>query len=106
MPRKHTAPLKVGMIGVGMHAQRILLPTLALVPEMRLVALATAHPKTALQAEDRYHMICHVGIEEMIADPQVEAVLAVGCPHQEAILMALDAGKPVWCETPTINDAA
>ena len=100
------APLRVGLIGVGAHAQRVLLPALQLVPQMRLVALATARPSTAQAARDHYGVTCHVGIDDLVADPRVEAVLAVGCPHAEAIRAALDAGKPVWCETPTITSAA
>ncbi len=96
-------PLRVGMIGVGRHARTILLPSIAQIPEyMQVVALATAHEETARAAAAQFHIPAHVGYEALVADPAVEAVLVVGGQHGPAILAALDAGKPVWTETPGI----
>jgi predicted dehydrogenase len=97
-------PLRAGMIGVGRHARTILLPAIGQIPEqVRLVAFATAHAETARAAEDRFHVRTHVGYEALIADPEVEAVLVVGGQHGPEIAAALEAGKPVWTETPGIR---
>jgi predicted dehydrogenase len=41
-------PLRVGMIGVGRHARKMLLPSIAQIPEqVRLVAFATSREETA-----------------------------------------------------------
>lgn len=98
-------PVRVGMIGVGRHARAILLPSLALSDELRLVALATAHEGTARAAEERYRCRCHVGHEALLADEAVEAVLVVGGRHEPQMLDALRAGKHVWCETPAVSTA-
>jgi predicted dehydrogenase len=97
-------PLRVGMIGVGRHARPILLPAIAQLPEqVRLVAFATTREETARAAEAQFRVRTHVGYEALIADPEVEAVLVVGGKHGPEILAALEAGKPVWTETPGIT---
>lgn len=97
-------PLRVGMIGVGRHARSILLPALAQIPQdMQLVALATAHDETARAVEAQFHIRTHVGYEALVADDAVEAVLVVGGKHGPEIGAALEAGKPVWTETPGIS---
>jgi len=99
-----TQPLRVGMIGVGRHARSILLPALAQIPQdMQLVALATAHDATARAVEAQFHLRTHVGYEALLADDAVEAVLVVGGTHGAEIVAALEAGKPVWTETPGIS---
>lgn len=97
-------PLRVGMIGVGRHARSILLPALAQIPhDMQLVAMATAHEETARAVEAQFHIRAHVGYEALLADGAVEAVLVVGGKHGPEIIAALEAGKPVWTETPGIS---
>ena len=96
-------PLRVGMVGVGRHARIVLLPAIAQLPQhLQLVAFATAHPETARAVEDRFHVRTHVGYEALIADDEVEAVLVVGGRQGEEIVAALEAGKPVWTETPGV----
>jgi UDP-N-acetylglucosamine 3-dehydrogenase len=100
-------PLRVGMIGVGRHARSILLPALAQIPrDIELVALATAHEETARAVEAQFHIRTHVGYEALVADDTVEAVLVVGGRHGPEIVAALEAGKPVWTETPGISSSA
>jgi len=92
-------PLRVGMVGAGVHASTILLPAMAQIPQaMRLVALATAHQETGRAAAERYRVRVHHGYLALAADEEVEAVLVVGGPHVPAILASLDAGKHVWAE--------
>jgi UDP-N-acetylglucosamine 3-dehydrogenase len=98
-------PLRVGVIGFGIHARQVLLPATEQIPEaMRVVALATAREETARAAEQLYRIPCHVGYEALIADPAVEAVINVSsADHEAAAIAALEAGKPVFNETPAIR---
>lgn len=47
-------PVPIGQIGVGFHARTILIPSLALVPELRLAAVATSLEATAREVAERY----------------------------------------------------
>jgi len=95
-------PVRVGMIGVGRHARLILLPALALVPELQLCCVATAHADTARAASERYRVKAYIGFEDMLDHPDLEAVLVVGGQHGPEMLAALEAGLHVWCETPAV----
>ncbi len=98
-------PLRVGLIGVGTHAREVLIPGINQIPDdLRLVALASAHESTAQAARDFHRLPCHVGYEKLIADPNVEAVIiASSGDHEAAAIAALEAGKPVFNETPAIR---
>src|SRR5262249_39812194 len=96
-------PVRVGMIGVGRHARLILLPALALIPEIRLVCVATAHRDTARAAAERYRVKAYLGFEQMMDHPDLEAVLVVGGDHGTEMGACLEAGLHVWCETPAIT---
>lgn len=98
-------PVRVGMIGVGRHARLILLPALALVPELQLCCVSTAHADTARAAGERYRVKAYIGFEDMLDHPDLEAVLVVGGQHGPEMLAALEAGLHVWCETPAITSS-
>jgi predicted dehydrogenase len=99
------SPLRVGLIGVGTHARQVLIPAIEQIPDaLRLVALATAHAETAQVAHDFYRLPCHVGHDRLIADPNVDAVINASNGDHEAVAVAgLEAGKPVFNETPAIR---
>lgn len=96
-------PVRVGMIGVGRHARLILLPALALIPEIRLTCVATAHRDTARAAAERYRVKAYLGFEQMLDHPDLEAVLVVGGDHGTEMGASLEAGLHVWCETPAVT---
>lgn len=96
-------PLRVGVVGPGFHGRTIVMPSLYTVDDIELVALATAHEETARRAERRYGARCHVGYQALVDDPEVEAVIVVGGPQGEVILAAVEAGKPVYSETPAVG---
>ena len=101
-------PLRAGLIGVGTHAREVLIPGINQIPDdLRLVALASAHESTAKAASEFHRLPCHVGYEKLIADPNVEAVIiASSGDHESVAIAALDAGKPVFNETPAIRSEA
>ena len=100
-----TPPLRVGMIGVGSHTRQVLIPAMEQIPDdMRLVALATAHEETARTAQEFYRVSCHAGYGALIADSGVEAVInASNADHEAVAIASLEAGKPVFNETPAIR---
>lgn len=98
-------PLRAGLIGVGTHAREVLIPGINQIPDdLRLVALASAHESTAKAASEFHRLPCHVGYEKLIADPNVEVVIIASSGDHESVAMAaLEAGKPVFNETPAIR---
>ncbi len=98
-------PVRVGMIGVGRHARQVLLPALALIPEIRLCCVSTAHQDTLRAASERYRVKAYLGFEDMLDHPGLDAVLVVGGSHGPEIGACLEAGLHVWCETPGVTSS-
>lgn len=96
-------PVKIGMIGVGSHAKKVLLPALLSVSGLKLVCACTAHKETAATVQDTYRLKCYTGYEAMLKDADIQGVLVVGGNHEEEMLACLLADKHVFCETPGIN---
>ena len=99
-----TAPLRVGLIGVGRHARQVLIPATQQIPEaLRLVALATAHEETARRAGEFYRLPCCVGHDALLRHPEVDAVIIATGDRERHAIAALEAGKHVFCETAGIK---
>lgn len=102
--------LSIGLIGAGRIAQAAHLPALARAEGARLVALCD--PSTALSGEvaAQYSVSGYTDVSELLADPQVEAVV-VAVPdrlHLPLASAALKAGKHVLVEKPlagTLEDS-
>jgi predicted dehydrogenase len=94
-------PIKLGIIGAGVHAHRMLVPCLKYVDELKLVAMAASRPETAKRAEALQDVKCHVGYERLLADENVDAVIiAVSTSlHEKIGIEALEAGKHVIIES-------
>lgn len=96
-------PLGVGLVGCGFVARRRHLPTLRRVPEIEVTALADPDPVALAEVGDRFGISRrHRSVEELVADPLVEAV-AVCVPvgwHVGVALAALTAGKHILLEKP------
>ncbi len=93
--------LRVGVIGAS-YAAGTHLPVYTQLPDVELVAVATAHPDTAEQMARRFGARPHVGYTALCADPEVDLVDVVTRPslHREMVETALAAGKHVLCEAP------
>jgi predicted dehydrogenase len=88
-------------VGAGMHAQKMLVPSLAYVDDLELVAMSSSSRATAEKAERTQGVRCHVGYEALLADSTVDAVV-VALPtgmHEPVGLAALKAGKHVLIES-------
>ena len=102
-------PVKWGVLGVSNHfVKRVLLP-LQKSSLVKLYALASRSGEKAEAAALRYDIpVSYGSYEELLADPQVEAVY-IPLPnhlHADYIRLAVGAGKPVLCEKPLALSAA
>lgn len=98
--------LRWGFIGAGMIAKKALYPALAGSSVGEIYSVASFHPE---RAKDLYPSGPIYGTyEEMLADPQVEAVY-ISLPNSLHIpwsIKAMQAGKHVLCEKPLAMNAA
>ena len=107
-----SAPVAVGLIGAGwigrFHGESVALR----IPGTRLVAVADPAPGAAASLIERVSPDArpYTDALELIADPNVEAVL-ISTPastHTDLVVAAAEAGKHVFCEKPmalTLEDA-
>ena len=98
-----TAPLRVGVIGVGGIAQMMHLPTLAERPDLfQIGALADVSEKTLNAVGDRYGVATRVrDFRELIGRPDLDALLVFtsGC-HRDAMLDLVKSDTHVFVEKP------
>jgi predicted dehydrogenase/threonine dehydrogenase-like Zn-dependent dehydrogenase len=100
----------VGLIGAGLFAQTVLLPVLRRLPAVRLRTVAAQSGLSARHAGDRLGFErCTTQIEEVLDDPEIDAV-AIATRHDLHASLAADAlrrGKHVFVEKPlalTVDD--
>ena len=102
------APVNWGIAGFGWVASDFMAPAIAAAGD-RLVAVADPSSRAKVAAE-RQGLRCFGQVEELAADPEVEAIY-VATPnhlHRTAVEAAAAAGKAVLCEKPiaaTLVDA-
>lgn len=101
--------LRIGVIGTGAigrdHTRRIN----QVLAGARVVALSDSHRPNAESCRDRFapDAAIHATGQELIASPDVDAVLvcSIGHSHADYVLAAIAAGKPVFCEKPLATTA-
>lgn len=96
------------MVGAS-YAAGTHLPTYAVLPEVEVVAVATAHAETAAAVAARFDVPrSYAGYEALCADPDVDLVDVATRPsrHRPMVEAALAAGKHVLCEVPLAASAA
>jgi predicted dehydrogenase len=95
--------LRIGVIGAGRIAQIAHLATLSAVDGARVVALADLRPELAAIVAERWNVPrVYPSHAEMIADPDIDAVVVITQRTQTAAIAgdALRAGKHVLSEKP------
>ena len=93
--------LGLAMVGVGVGGTEML-PAIEAMPELKLVAGCDTNEETLNQFSSRYGARGYGDYDQMLADPDVEAVW-VSTPnrfHAEHSIKAMEAGKHVVVEKP------
>lgn len=106
--RDYTERIRVGLIGVGHHSYRTLLPTLHFLPvDLRAIVANRDEERCARTASEfgcRYYM----DVDEMYEGEDLDAVLVCVSPrlHPDLTIGALSRGLHVWLEKPPAMRAA
>ena len=103
--------IRIGLVGLG-HRGLHWLRMLERIEGYRITALcdpiASLHERALAALESRDGVTAYASYEDMLGDPQVDAVaVTVRCQEQGALAaMALEAGKHVNCEVPAAHTLA
>jgi myo-inositol 2-dehydrogenase / D-chiro-inositol 1-dehydrogenase len=101
--------LRVGVIGTGMIGQDHIRRMTTVLSGVTVTAVTDVDADTALRVGAGIGATVHRTGEDVIADPAVDAVVVCswGPSHEQYVLAAIEAGKPVFCEKPlaTTQDA-
>jgi predicted dehydrogenase len=100
--------MRVGAVGVGVHAVNAILPSLS-IADVRLVATCARHLDRAQAVADRFGArSAFDDVERMLDEVELDGVVVVVPPDQFApvIRSCVRHGIPVFTEKPAANDAA
>lgn len=94
--------VKVGIIGCGKIAQVRHIPEYLDNPNAKLTGLYDLNLQRAKELAEKYDCKSYKSVEEMLADPEIDAVsvCVANHVHAEITIAALKAGKHVLCEKP------
>lgn len=94
--------VKIGIIGCGKIAQLRHIPEYAANPDACLWGFFDVNHQRAQQIADQYGATAYESYQQMLADPEIDAVsiLTPNYTHAEISIAALKAGKHVLCEKP------
>jgi myo-inositol 2-dehydrogenase/D-chiro-inositol 1-dehydrogenase len=100
--------VRVGVIGVGMIGQDHIRRLTRVLSGVDVVAVSDVDRDRAQAVADGLpEARVHATGEELVGDDAVDAVVVCswGETHEQYVLAALDAGKPVFCEKPLATTA-
>ena len=99
--------IKVGVIGCGAIGRQHIARLMNTIPETRVVAVADYYQPSAQAVAEQYGITCCATGEELIALPEVDAVLVTSADpsHAGSVLECIKAGKFVFCEKPLAQTA-
>src|SRR6201996_3780238 len=95
--------VRVGVIGVGLIGEDHVRRLTTVVAGASVTAVTDVDPdRAAVVAKQHGVPVVHASGEDVIADPAVDAVVVAswGPTHEQYVLAAIAAGKPVFCEKP------
>lgn len=100
--REFDRRLKIGMVGLGSHSYRNILPTFHYLP-VELKAICDLEPGLAEKTAPEFGVkACYTSSTEMYRNEELDAVFLCVSPeaHPDLACEALDAGLHVWMEKP------
>lgn len=100
--------VRIGLVGVGDHAYRNILPTLTFLP-VELVAIVDINADLASRTANQYGLATsYTSTAEMYANEELDAVLLCVSPrlHPRLAIEAFRAGLHVWMEKPVSSTLA
>jgi inositol 2-dehydrogenase len=95
--------LNVGLIGLGRLGRVYARDLSSRIPETRLVAVADTNPAAAQGVANEWDVPAwYDSVDELVADPAVDAVVVVSPTHthRDVVLAIADRRKPMFCEKP------
>jgi len=98
--------VNIGLIGCGLRLSAVVKAILDNDPENRIRVVSAYDPSAASveSARERFGVGCRLcsSEEELVADPEIEWVFigSWNCHHARQAVLALNAGKNVFCEKP------
>ena len=103
------SPMRFGILGFGLHAERRLVPAFARSSNVILAGLWRRNPEAARESCKRHGIgLCFESAEALCGSPDVDAVFITSPDrnHLEDALLAIRHGKAVLCEKPLAMNAA
>jgi predicted dehydrogenase len=100
--REYEKRLRIGVVGIGSHCYRNILPTTNFLP-VELVAFCDKNPSVLDKTASQYGVShCFTDAGKMLADIPLDGVFLCVSPfaHPDLACEALDAGLHVWMEKP------
>ena len=94
-------PVRLGVAGLG-RAFMLMVPTFDADARVKLTAAAAPRAESRAAFEEQYGGVAYPTVEELCADPSVEAIY-IATPHQmhvDHVLAAARAGKHILVEKP------
>ena len=101
-------PLRIAVIGAGIHGARYMKHLVEDVEGLQLTACCRRDAGMAAAQADRWGCRPHADAREAILSPDVDAVIIATPPssHRDLTVVALDAGKAVLLEKPATGTLA
>ena len=99
--------VKWGVIGAGGISSRTIPDGILAADNIELVGIADLYPERAAEYADRFNCNAYADVEELVSDPNIEAVY-LGTPpfvHAEHAILAAKHGKHVLSEKPMATSA-
>jgi predicted dehydrogenase len=93
--------VKIGIVGCG-NISGIYLEQAQTFDILEVKAVADIIPARSKARAEEYHIPCDYTDDQMFADPEIEIIVNLTPPgvHAEISLLAVEAGKSVYCEKP------
>ncbi|MGB5845244.1 MAG: bi-domain-containing oxidoreductase [Anaerolineales bacterium] len=95
--------LKLGVLGAGNFASAVMLPAVKKISAIELVGIASASGAPAQTAAGKFSFQYATGdVDKIMSDPGINtiAILTRHHLHAQQVIIALRAGKHVFCEKP------